>query len=477
VCTQCYIKGTATAELTIDGDFNASQAIDQTFDQVRGTVENFTETVDNFVVDWLKSTGENFQDGIDLADFAFPTFNYSFDFLDIPAIPECSLRFQFDGMELYMNINTILNLGATYTLNLYSSTTPLGISITKDLELGIIFAVDLILSVEGEIDISSGFHLKLEDGVAIDIQLFADDVSDIVFNGGQFEFLPVTIESAGVVFSAVLRVGVHAGFQLASPAIPSITVFDTTVTIPSVGGGIEVGVFANVAEFITNVTYAPEEECQLKVVQSYQLALGAAAGATIALGTNTWGPVAATSVPIWNTVLAEACAIQKTASSTPLVTATPAPERRQDLTATTITTSIIHTGVSCITPGLINCPASAQATTQYTETTTIVTSLPPGEEFTLQSSVQNTVPTTVAFGSNAISVPMTTGSPVSYVPPPPKTTDDDTQDGNEAGTLNEHGDKLDSLDGEVGGVSKKVIVGVSVGLGVPVLLALIGGVM
>lgn len=118
-------------------------------------------------------------DGIDLDDFEFPTFNYTFD-LDVPSIPECNLRFQFDGLELYMMIDTILGVGATYELNLYSSNTPLGISITKDLEIGIIFAIDLILAVEGQIDISSGFHIKLEDGLAIDIALFSDDVSDIV---------------------------------------------------------------------------------------------------------------------------------------------------------------------------------------------------------------------------------------------------------------------------------------------------------
>ena len=79
-----------------------------------------------------------------------------------------------------MQIDTTLSLGATYTLNLYSSTTPLGIRITEELQLGIIFGVDLILSVQGEIDISSGFHIKLNDGVALNIAMFGDQVSDIV---------------------------------------------------------------------------------------------------------------------------------------------------------------------------------------------------------------------------------------------------------------------------------------------------------
>lgn len=179
VCTTCYILGKATAELSIKGDFNASQIIGETIGQVKDKVENFTDQVDDYFVNYTKNLPDKFKDGVSLEDFEFPTFPFDFG-LNITSIPECNLRFQFDGMELYMLVDTILSLGATYELNLYSSNTPLGISITKDLEVGIIFAIDLILNVEGEIDISSGFHIKLDDGLAINIALFSDDVSDII---------------------------------------------------------------------------------------------------------------------------------------------------------------------------------------------------------------------------------------------------------------------------------------------------------
>jgi len=39
--------------------------------------------------------------------------------------------------------------------------------------------VDLILDVQAEIDISSGFHVQLDDGVLIDIQLFSEKASGI----------------------------------------------------------------------------------------------------------------------------------------------------------------------------------------------------------------------------------------------------------------------------------------------------------
>lgn len=45
--------------------------------------------------------------------------------------------------------------------------------------LGAVLTVDLILAVEGAIDISSGFHVKLDDGVAINLPLFGDEVADM----------------------------------------------------------------------------------------------------------------------------------------------------------------------------------------------------------------------------------------------------------------------------------------------------------
>ncbi|KAF2001729.1 hypothetical protein P154DRAFT_595775 [Amniculicola lignicola CBS 123094] len=479
-CETCYIKGLATAALTIPGNFSASQAIELSIDSIKDEVQNFTNEVDEYFEDYLGGVIKNFGDGIDLADFAFPTFNYSFD-MDIPSIPECNLSFGFDSLELYMKMNTVLGVGATYELNLYTSTSPVGISITKDLELGVIFAVDLILSAAGEIDISSGFHLKLDDGLAINIPLFGDEVSDIVFNGGQFEFLPVTLVSSGIVLSAVLRVGIHAGFTLVAPKIPKIEAL-ANFTIPSVGGGIEVGVFANIAEFITNVTYVPDdEECELKVVENYQIALGAVAGASIQIGDNTWGPVAATSVPIWFTELAAGCAIKGTPKATPIptVTATPtsaAGNKRQEASETkTITSEVTYTGVTCVSTGLVNCPASLQATSQYISTTTLITFVAEDVDPTFPVTVQDAVPTTVDFGSSAQKLTATTGSPISYVPPPPPPSSASTiSSSSETGSPD---DKESILDGEVGGVNKKLVVGVSVGVGVPVLIAIIAGIM
>jgi hypothetical protein len=177
-CTTCYVKGVATAELTIDGDFG--ELVQNTIDAVNATVRNFTgEFEDQLVEAWGNFT-ENFDvtDGISREDFPLPTFNLDFN-LTVPPIPNANLRFQFDGMELYLEIGTVLKAGATYEITLFATQSPAGIQIGPTLMLGAVLTVDLILAVEGDIDISSGFHIKLDDGVAIDLPLFGEEVADM----------------------------------------------------------------------------------------------------------------------------------------------------------------------------------------------------------------------------------------------------------------------------------------------------------
>ncbi|KAI0599734.1 hypothetical protein F4775DRAFT_549644 [Biscogniauxia sp. FL1348] len=460
-CTTCYLYGAATVEFSIDGDFNASQAIANFTEEVGGEIKNLTEAAVDYVGDYFTGVVENLADGFDLDDFDFPTLNYSFN-LDFPDIPQSRLQFSFDQMELYMMIDTVLSAGATYKLSLYSSNSPIGISVSSDMFLGVIFAVDLILSADAEIDISSGLHIKVEDGLALDIPLFGQNVSSITFNGASFEFLPVTVQSAGGAINAVLRLGLHAGVEVASPAIP----------LPGIGlstrasAGIEVGVFADLAEFSTNITVSPpganDTNCALRLRQTYQLGLGAAAGASLAIGQQTWGPAPATQIPVFYTTLADLCA----ANATRTPTATVAARADEDLSTATLTQKMTFTGVACVSPGLVNCPASLQATTKITTTSTVVTAVPSGAAVAFPAPVQTTVPSVLPFGTAAKSIAATSGTPVSYVPPPPAAT------ATTAATTTD----TDTPLGTVGGVDARLVIGLSVGLGVPVLAGVVAGV-
>ncbi|KAF2849558.1 hypothetical protein T440DRAFT_399056 [Plenodomus tracheiphilus IPT5] len=454
-CTTCYVRGLATASLTIDDNFDVSQAINATADSVTDNVNDLATSITDYLNGYAKSVMTNLADGVAWSDFDLPTFPYRFD-LEVPPMPECHLRFQFDDMELYMAVDTVLSAGATYEINLFASQSVAGIKVGPMLQLGFVLQVDLILAIEGEVDISSGIHIMFDDGVALELDLFSDKVSNMIMNGGQFEFLPVTVNSAGVVISAALRVGVHCGIEVGTPKPGLLNSFE-------VQSGIEVAAWANVAEFVTNITYTPDDEdCELKVVQEFNIAVGAIAGASlvvdfIGIDPQTWGPVAEASTAIYTTTLAEACAIKGTPAALP-ASITAAAEKRDDLTTTTLTTEVTTTGVSCKATGLANCPISEQVSTKAVVTKYFTTAVPSGVEAVFPNATHTTVGSTIPFGSLAKTIRKTSGSPTAYVAP----TDTDT-------------DTIDKvLGGEVGGTSKKLIVGICVGLGIPILLGALG---
>ncbi|KAK6709725.1 hypothetical protein SNK05_004199 [Fusarium graminearum] len=469
-CTACYIKGTATTRFISDKDFNISRALDDLTDQVENEIYNLRTEVANYTKEYIDQVTDNLEDGLDMDDFNLPTMDFDLN-IDLPEIPEFRIEFQFDDLEVYMLVDTVLSAGATYTLNLYTSTTPAGFAVRHNLEVGVIFTVDLIVSVEGEIDISTGFHLKLDDGVTIELGIFSKEISNMVINGGEFEFLPVTVESAGVVFKAVLRVGIQAGFEISSSDV-SIAGKD----IFRIGAGIETGVYANIAELITNVTLSTEEDdqCGLRVEEAYQLAVGAAAGASVAIEDITWGPAVETEVPIFYTTLAQACAVQRSsgaisASQATLTSAALAirgeDEDEAEMETTTISEEATFIAVACESEGLVNCPASLQKTSRYTTTRTHVTVVPTDSEAFFPESVRFTSVRPIPFGDSARKLFTTSGIPEPYVPQPPthsattSATDDDG-DGNENTSSNAKSGRL----------SNSVIIGLSVGVGVPFLL-------
>lgn len=99
-------------------------------------------------------------------------FNVKLDF------PDYELVVEFEHTELYVELTTVLSSGLTYTLTLYSSKN-LGISIDDSLFLGVVFSIDLILSVDSAIEIQNGFHIKLDDKVIMNIALFAKEASSV----------------------------------------------------------------------------------------------------------------------------------------------------------------------------------------------------------------------------------------------------------------------------------------------------------
>lgn len=261
-------------------------------------------------------------------------------------------------------------------------------------------------------------------------------------NGGQFEFLPVTLASADIELQAILRIGAYLGSE--------VSVLGTKLTASA---GVTAGIFADIADFSTAITMG-NGTCEVFVEETYQLAVGAAAGASVALLDTTWGPTPNKTTALFSTTLGTACGHLTTSPATTSTALRPrAGYAKRDLLTTTLSTVETYTGVACRSAGLVNCPVSLQSTTKQSTTKFLTTAISDGETASFPTSTPTSVSISpVAFGSNAASLCHNSGTPVPCTSKSDKSKDDGNED-----------------------AKKRIITGVTIGLGVPVLLGAIVG--
>lgn len=301
----------------------------------------------------------------------------------------------------------------------------------------------------------------------------------------------MSIQYGQVILKAILRVEARIGIAFET----FLSSLETDVLGPiKAGAGVEARIYANVAEFITNITLnevdsltkrddgdTDDDNCQLSIAQGFTFGIGAAAGASVELLGNTWGPSPETEIPIFYTTLAAACITSKSSAPTTMVTTTAttaasthssAPGKRADSPSITSTvTTETQSATICLSSSLINCPASLQSITRNVVTKTLTSTITPGV------SVWSTGPAstfqTVDFQDDAVTMTSSSGKPKSYTPPPPPPPPTSTSSPTGSAT----GEPSTEEKSGKHRVSNAVIIGVSVGLGVPVLLAVLGAFM
>jgi hypothetical protein len=160
--------------LTIRDDLNLTEVVHSVASELDNATTAAWDDLKDYVKDVAKDIGT-----FHLSDIpAFPTLDVDFNLDKTAGLPPINARFEFDNLELYLDIDLKLNAGTYYTFRLFTSETPAGFAI-PGLEAGALFKASLILMTESEIDISSGIHLKLDDGLALDMELFNKKVSGI----------------------------------------------------------------------------------------------------------------------------------------------------------------------------------------------------------------------------------------------------------------------------------------------------------
>lgn len=79
-----------------------------------------------------------------------------------------------------MLIDASLEPHITYTIPLYPKNwyQSAGIAVGGQ-EVGIVISLDLILELDEEAEVSSGIHISFDDGLAVELAMFGQDVSTI----------------------------------------------------------------------------------------------------------------------------------------------------------------------------------------------------------------------------------------------------------------------------------------------------------
>ncbi|ERS98539.1 hypothetical protein HMPREF1624_05324 [Sporothrix schenckii ATCC 58251] len=441
-CVDCYLTAQLHTELiVIQANHSAApQNLSSIAHEFVHDIVNITETFFDDIFQYVKNETKTVvheivhHEPIEDIFHNFTRPDIDFDLKDLTPLPEYQFLLTLDKIDLFVQLDLVVTAATSYTVNLFTSETDFGIRKGDDLELGVVLTVDLILSASGVVDLEGGFHLRMDEGLSLQVDLFGHNVSEIVCHGGKFEFLPVTLRAAGVTLNAILRVGVHAGVIVSSDAL-KVPGFDDA----SYSAGIETIVYADVANLTLIVAAGPGitdggsakghdttpptkalaalEAGAVAVAEAGALAevakassdkvacansdviiegifnfdIGAKAGASLVIGDFlSWGVNPATMLPVFFTTVTQCVAFSSHAApATSTATATPAAvgaattskvaARQVTPTAavntatsvtTVISTTFVQTAVACMSPGLVSCPNSLQTTAVTTATST-----------------------------------------------------------------------------------------------------------
>ncbi|KAI0879515.1 hypothetical protein GGS24DRAFT_653 [Hypoxylon argillaceum] len=192
------------------------------------------------------------------------------------------LRLSFSGVEAYASLGVAVSASQTFSINLFSSDTPIGIGITG-LDVGVVFFVDLVFSLSEAIDLSAGFSVSVPDDAFLEADIFKGDIDDSSFGGLNSQYLPVTVVSGHATFKADLRLRVQAGAEA------SLDIF-------GIGAGAVVGIYANLIEFVADIEKT--DTCELEAGISWDLNVGAFAHLDIVVDYTTLGPVPTVSTTL-----------------------------------------------------------------------------------------------------------------------------------------------------------------------------------
>ncbi|KAB5570850.1 hypothetical protein GE09DRAFT_1104993 [Coniochaeta sp. 2T2.1] len=254
-----------------------------------------------------------------------------------------TVRLEFTGVEAYVDMEIAMSAGASYAVNLFTSNSPIGLGF-PGLGVGVVFYVDLVFRLTEQIDLEGGFYVKLADSAYLEASIFGGDITDHFFDGLSSKSLPVTVKAGRATFKADLRLRVQCG---AEAEILSI----------GLGAGAELGIYANIIEFIAVLDSTPT--CALQSTEWWDLNVGAFAHFDVVIDYTTLGAIPTISTTLLTAPTLTQCWLE--------IRGSPA-ETGGHLTQTATTIAVSVSGGSSALSATVTSPAE----TDYTETLTTI---------------------------------------------------------------------------------------------------------
>ncbi|KAF3014684.1 hypothetical protein E8E14_003925 [Neopestalotiopsis sp. 37M] len=156
------------------------------------------------------------------------------DFGDLNPLNDVSLALKFNGVGARVQVDMSAAVDGTVKLPLFVSETPLGIAIPGT-QIGIVFSVDLVLGLSGEVATNAGFQVALPDSssFALSLDPFKGVIAD--FNGTTTTLLPISTE-VPVNLTLALQLSVQAGVELSAAGLsPALTALaGALINIPEI---------------------------------------------------------------------------------------------------------------------------------------------------------------------------------------------------------------------------------------------------
>ncbi|KAF4611385.1 hypothetical protein G7Y89_g15628 [Cudoniella acicularis] len=299
------------------------------------------------------------------------------------------VKIELENFEGYFDMEIIASEKTSYSIQLLAIPTPAGVALSGDLSLGLVVYIDLVFTLDAEIDMEAGFTVSFPDGAYIIVDPLTGDIVDKSFANPQMAHTPITVNSGSATFTAALQVRVEAG---------------VTIDLGILEYYFELGLFVDVIEYSATLTSTPA--CELLITEFVEVNIGAFADVVAVIDYSTFGISPTAVTPIWTAALPSICITrQATTTAQPTTSLLPSSPISILVSSTILTnqptTLTTSSSAATSTGGIF---VQSAATSSSSSTSTILSSYPSVTAWSNSTATTTPMTTSTVYTTDLITV-------------------------------------------------------------------------